>query len=161
MRVCKYGHKGWRRGGVRHAEEGGGYHGGGREGETGEEGGRGGGLPCRLQGIKTSEIYSSLDWSGLARFGVASTKKGAILLVTSNEGAAALYGDIRVLSFADFNKTVLKTAARDWSSHTAVYTRGLSISANENLNNRERKRVYFKTKRPVVSHTLASRGIRQ
>lgn len=66
--------------------------GGGREGETGEEGGRGGGLPCRLQGIKTSEIYSSLDWSGLARFGVASTKKGAILLVTSNEGAAGVTG---------------------------------------------------------------------
>lgn len=57
----------------------------GRKGETK-------GLPCRLQGIKTSEIYSSLDWSGLARFGVASTKKGAILLVTSDEGAAAMRG---------------------------------------------------------------------
>lgn len=67
--------------------------GGGEKEKRGRrEGGRGGGLPCRLQGIKTSEIYSSLDWSGLARFGVASTKKGAILLVTSNEGAAALRG---------------------------------------------------------------------
>lgn len=42
-----------------------------------------GGLLCRLQGIKTSEIYSGLDWSGHARFGVASTKKGATLLVTT------------------------------------------------------------------------------
>lgn len=51
-----------------------------------KEGGNG---PCRLQGIKTSEIYSGTDWSGsLARFGVASTvKRGAILLVTSKEGA--------------------------------------------------------------------------
>lgn len=106
MRVCKYGYKGWR-GGVRHAEEGG-YH-GRREGETG-----GRGLPCRLQGIKTSEIYSSLDWSGLARFGVASTKKGAILLVTSNEGVVALQGYV-VLSFADFNKTFLKTATYELS----------------------------------------------
>lgn len=45
----------------------------GREGkvEAGEEKGR----ACRLQGIKTCEIYSGTDWSGLARFGVASTKK--------------------------------------------------------------------------------------
>lgn len=75
---------------------------------------RGRGLPCRLQGIKTSEIYSSLDWSGLARFGVASSKKGAILLVTSNEGAVALQGYV-LLSFADFNKTVLKIVAYDLS----------------------------------------------
>lgn len=112
MHVCKYGHKGWWRDGVRHAEEGGGYH-GRREGETG--GGRGG-LPCRLQGIKTSEIYSSLDWSGLARFGVASTKKGAILLVTSNEGVVALQGYV-VLLFANFNKTFLKAATYELSSY--------------------------------------------
>lgn len=136
MRVCKYGHKGWRRGGVRHAEEGGGYQGG--KGEIGKRKGR---LPCRLQGIKTSEIYSSLDWSGLARFGVASTKKGAILLVTSNEGAVALQGYV-VLLFADFNKTVLKTAAYDLSSY---YHTKLSIL--DILNNRK-KSVYFKTKHP-------------
>lgn len=73
--------------------EGNGGEGRGREGkvEAGEEKGR----ACRLQGIKTCEIYSGTDWSGLARFGVASTKKsggrgeeeGAILLVTSKEGA--------------------------------------------------------------------------
>lgn len=43
-----------------------------RKEAVGEEKGR----ACRLQGIKTSEIYSGTDWSGLARFGVASTKKG-------------------------------------------------------------------------------------
>jgi len=85
---------------------------GGRKGE----GGGVGELPCRLQGIKTSEIYSSLDWSGFARFGVASTKKGAILLVTSNKGAVALQG-YAVLLFADFNKTALKTTTYDLSSY--------------------------------------------
>lgn len=139
MRVCKYGHKGWRRGGVRHAEEGGGYH--RREVE---------GLPCRLQGIKTSEIYSSLDWSGLARFGVASTKKGAILLVTSNEGAVALQG-YAVLLFADFNKTALKTTTYDLSSY--FHTRP-QVSIIDILNNRKRS-VYFKTKHPY-SYTYIS-----
>lgn len=98
MRVCKYGRKGW---GPTCRKKGG--------GTTGEEGGEReererdrGVLPCRLQGIKTSEIYSSLDWSGLARFGVACTKKGAILLVTSGEGAATLRGCATFL-FADFN----------------------------------------------------------
>jgi len=38
---------------------------------------------------------------------VASTKKGAILLVTSNEEAVALHEYV-VLLFADFNKTVLR-----------------------------------------------------
>lgn len=98
-----------------------------------------GGLPCRLQGIKTSEIYSSLDWSGLARFGVASTKKGAILLVTSNEGAVALQGYV-VLLFADFNKTVVLKIACDLSSY--YYTKLILFDI---LNNRE-KSVYFKTK---------------
>jgi len=65
MRVCKCERKGWQRGAVRTR---------GRRREDGKT--RGGtALPCRLHGIKTCEIYSSLDWSGPARFGVASTKK--------------------------------------------------------------------------------------
>lgn len=135
MRVCKYGHKGWWKGGVRHAEEGGGYHG---ERRNREEEGR---LPCRLQGIKTSEIYSSLDWSGLARFGVASSKKGAILLVTSNEGAVALQG-CAVLLFADFNKTVLKIAA--YMIYLSIFIEEINSIILDILNNHED--VYFKTK---------------
>lgn len=98
-------------------------------------------MPCRLQGIKTSEIYSSLDWSGLTRFGVASSKKGAILLVTSNEGAAALQGYAELL-FVNFNKTVSKAAAHN----LPFYYMRFSI-LDSTFNGRE-KDVYLETKRP-------------
>lgn len=70
------------------------------------------GLPCRLHGIKTSEIYSSLDWSGLARFGVASTKKGGHIAGNERQGegggADTLQGCTAFL-FANFNiETALK-----------------------------------------------------
>jgi len=104
MCICKCERKGWQRGAVRTAAE--------EEGRTERRGGRGA-LPCRLHGIKTCEIYSSLDWSGPARFGVACTKKEGGTHIAGNERrgdvAATLRRGCAAFLFADFNiKTVPK-----------------------------------------------------